>query len=215
VSEEHWWQLSYLPTFAYLLSERGKVSERKLRLLMCACCRGGWQLLDEEGGRNVEVAERFADGQAGPEEWVRARRAAAAAVDRTSQGWDERTPEWAVAAIFSTDLLGDLLEVAMAGVQKSGAEAQQADLLRDVFANPYHAVSVNTAWLTPTALSLATAAYDDRSLPSGELDTCRLAVLADALEEAGCTEETILTHLRSPGPHVRGCWALDLVLARE
>jgi hypothetical protein len=44
------------------------------------------------------------------------------------------------------------------------------------------------------------------------LDEANLAVLADALEEAGCTNGEILEHLRKPGPHVRGCWAVDLVL---
>ena len=58
-------------------------------------------------------------------------------------------------------------------------------------------------------------AYDERLMPSGELDLGRLAVLSDALEEAGCTSAEILTHLRSPGPHVRGCWALDLILGKS
>jgi hypothetical protein len=53
----------------------------------------------------------------------------------------------------------------------------------------------------------------ERNLPLGELSAERLAVLADALEDAGATEE-ILAHLRSSGPHVRGCWALDLVLGQ-
>jgi hypothetical protein len=36
--------------------------------------------------------------------------------------------------------------------------------------------------------------------------------LGDALEEAGCSDEEILAHLRGPGPHVRGCWVVDLLL---
>jgi hypothetical protein len=40
-------------------------------------------------------------------------------------------------------------------------------------------------------------------------------VLADALEEAGCTDASILEHLRSRGPHVRGCFAVDLLLGKE
>jgi hypothetical protein len=40
-------------------------------------------------------------------------------------------------------------------------------------------------------------------------------VLADALEDAGCTNSDILYHLRCPGPHVRGCWALDLLLGKS
>ncbi len=49
----------------------------------------------------------------------------------------------------------------------------------------------------------------------GTLDNDRLAVLCDALEEAGCDDAAIIEHLRSPGPHVRGCWALDLLLNKE
>ena len=55
-------------------------------------------------------------------------------------------------------------------------------------------------------------AYDDRALPSGHLDPARLAVLADALED---TDEQILGHLRGPGPHVRGCAAVDAVLGKR
>jgi hypothetical protein len=43
----------------------------------------------------------------------------------------------------------------------------------------------------------------------------RLPILADALEEAGCDEPALLAHCRSDGPHVRGCWAVDLVLGKE
>src|SRR5262245_14482213 len=61
---------------------------------------------------------------------------------------------------------------------------------------------------------LAAAAYEERARPSGALDPQRLSVLADGLEEAGCADATILGHLRGPGPHVRGCWALDLLLGQ-
>jgi hypothetical protein len=59
---------------------------------------------------------------------------------------------------------------------------------------------------------LAQAVYNDRHLPEGILDSARLAVLADALEEAGCTNPDILTHCRKDGTHVRGCWTVDLLL---
>ena len=67
----------------------------------------------------------------------------------------------------------------------------------------------------PIAALLARAAYEERILPSGHLDPARLAILTDALEEAGRTDEAILSHLRFPGPHVRGCWALDLILGKQ
>jgi hypothetical protein len=90
----------------------------------------------------------------------------------------------------------------------------QCHLLRDIF-NPFRPVTVSPAWQTSQAVALAQAAYEQRELPAGDLDVARLAVLADALEDAGCTSEDVLGHLRGPGPHVRGCWAVDLVLGKS
>jgi hypothetical protein len=91
----------------------------------------------------------------------------------------------------------------------------QSDLVRDIFGNPFRPVTPDPGWLTPTVNSLAQVAYEQRSLPAGTLDPARLAVLADALEEAGCRDEQILGHLRGPGPHVPGCFLLDLVLGKN
>jgi hypothetical protein len=94
-------------------------------------------------------------------------------------------------------------------------QVNPAHWLRCIFGNPFRPVSLAPAWLTPAVLKLAQAAYDDRILPPGHLDNTRLAVLADALEEAGCTDPDILSHVRGPGPHVRGCWPVDLLLGKE
>jgi hypothetical protein len=99
--------------------------------------------------------------------------------------------------------------------QAASERRQQVPLLRDVFPNPFRLVAIEPGWRTPVVMSLAEAAYAERSLPSGELDPARLAVLADALEEAGCADEATLEHLRKPGVHVRGCWPVDLVLGRS
>jgi hypothetical protein len=93
--------------------------------------------------------------------------------------------------------------------------AHLAELLRDVVGNPFRPARLDPALRTPGVASLAQAAYEERALPSGHLDLTRLVTLADALESAGCPDADILAHLRSPGPHVRGCWALDLILGRE
>jgi hypothetical protein len=70
-------------------------------------------------------------------------------------------------------------------------------------------------WNGGIVVRLTQAAYEQRSLPDGRLDASRLAVLADALEEAGCDEQDVLGHLRGPGPHVRGCWCVDLLTGTE
>jgi hypothetical protein len=90
-----------------------------------------------------------------------------------------------------------------------------ASLVRDVFGNPFRPSTCDPAWRTPDAVALAQAAYDQRHLPAGTLDAARLAVLADALEDAGCDSTDILNHLRQPGIHVRGCWAVDAILGKE
>jgi hypothetical protein len=143
-----------------------------------------------------------------------------------------------------------------------GKRSEFAALLRDVVGNPCCCVVVDHGqpehgragdpWLTPTALALARAAYEDRPgrkcgrcggsgklwkqskysqyyyptgdcpdchdtgrIDDGSLDPLTLCALADALEEAGCSDEALPSHLRSAGPHVRGCWALDLILGYE
>src|SRR5262249_32214854 len=89
------------------------------------------------------------------------------------------------------------------------------DLLCDFTGDPFASVALDPAHINLEARSVAEAAYDKRAPRIGHLDTARLAVLSDALDEAGCPEAAIRSHLRSPGPHVRGCWALDLVLGKQ
>jgi hypothetical protein len=93
-----------------------------------------------------------------------------------------------------------------------------ADVMRDVFGNPFRPLHLDQAWLewnNSTVVQIAQAAYDERSLPSGTLDNVRLAILADALEDAGCTNAQILEHCRTEDPHVRGCWVVDALLAKS
>lgn len=89
----------------------------------------------------------------------------------------------------------------------------QYALLHDIFGNPFRPVGLDGPCITPVVLALAQTAYDNRNLPSGTLDNERLAVLADALEDSGATA-AIIEHLRSEGPHVRGCFALDMLLGK-
>jgi hypothetical protein len=94
----------------------------------------------------------------------------------------------------------------------------QCAILRDAFGPlPFRPIAIEPAWRAwhgGAAVELARAVYDERDLPRGHLDAARLAVLADMLEEAGCADPELLGHLRGPGRHVRGCWALDLLLAK-
>jgi hypothetical protein len=91
-------------------------------------------------------------------------------------------------------------------------------LIRDVIGNPFRpAPAVDPAWLAwndGVVANLALAAYEEIRPPDHTLAPARLTALADALEDAGCTDAELLGHLRGPGPHVRGCWVVDLLLAK-
>jgi hypothetical protein len=106
-------------------------------------------------------------------------------------------------------------EMRAAGLESTRrVERLQYHLLRDIFSNLFRPVTLDPGWRTPKVRTLAKADYDQRELPAGTLDPGRMTVLADALEEAGCMEADLLDHLRGPGPHVRGCWAIDLLLEK-
>ena len=87
-------------------------------------------------------------------------------------------------------------------------KVSQASLIHDVFGNPFRCLRLDPSWLTATVVALAAAIYDEQTFD-------RLPVLGDALEDAGCTNQEILGHCRGFGPHVRGCWVLDLLLGKE
>src|SRR5262249_44874973 len=140
----------------------------------------------------------------------------AASVARTSVAahW---VAQLATRAVGNREVSAGPLESARARreeVERREALAQTS-LLHCLFGNPFRPVSLDTAWLTPDVVGLAEAAYQERLLPSGELDPQRLLVLADALEDAGCDNGDVLGHLRGPGVHVRGCWVVDLLTGRE
>jgi hypothetical protein len=178
-------------------------SPRKLRLFICASHRQGIHLpADEERLRTIELAERYADGEL-----------------------------WVGSAMVSGDqvaLASEVLEVV--ALEEGWSAGRRASLIRDIFGNPFRPLpppgrraaglwerelQAALRWNGGVISDLARAAYEDRILPTGILRLDRLAVLADALEEVGCTNVAILEHLREPGPHVRGCWLLDLLLQKE
>ena len=101
---------------------------------------------------------------------------------------------------------------------KAVESGHQADLLRDIVGSPFRpppAFDPTLRTMNGPVVRMAEPAYEERTLPDGTLQPGRLALLADALEGAGSNEFYLLAHLRSPGPHVRGCWALDVVLGKS
>jgi hypothetical protein len=199
---------------------QGKASDRKLRLFAVARCRQLWHLLTDERSRlAVEVGERFADQQA-----TTADLNEAAAVAAEAEAWPRRATVNAVgarvarSAVVERDPTGnDVWDTAWdlgdADMQEAlmAAANQEAPILRELFGNPFRPVALDRAWLARqggVVQKLPQAIYEERAFD-------RMPILADALEEVGCANADILSHCRSAGPHVRGCWVIDLLLGKQ
>ena len=88
-------------------------------------------------------------------------------------------------------------------------QAVKKNIFRDIAGNPFRAVRFSPSWRTGTAVLLAKQMYESR-------DFSAMPILADALQDAGCDNDDILAHCReASGPHVGGCWVVDLVLGKS
>jgi hypothetical protein len=194
---------------------RGKASDRKLRLFALAFVRRMYPLPDKRSKRIWATVERYVDGLADPAQlrvaWASARWAANVATRQTDDETEgvrwllaalaEESPSWVIRGIY----------VPASPAERESHEAIQCRILCDLFGNPFRPVAITPAvpiWNDGTVSKLAQAIYDRRAFD-------RLSILADALEEAGCTDADILNHCRQPGEHVRGCWVVDLLLGKS
>jgi hypothetical protein len=198
------------------------LSDRKRRLFACACCRRIWDVLAHDDLRHgVGAAELHADGLLNAREVTVARER----IDRHTGAQDARdfhalAVKWALDRhrqfpLCSSQYASEATAATgrrfwSAAYQKAVAaeQAEQVVLLRDVVGNPFRPVAFALEWRTSTAVALAQEMYESR-------DFGAMPILADALQDAGCDSDDVLTHCRAAAPHVRGCWVADLVLGKE
>ena len=199
--------------FAFL---GNRISKRKMRLLACACCRRVLHLLTEEKYRAaIELAEAFADRLARKSDLFplhrldKAKRADRAAMLVAAKHASLGTLRLAVSEARWA-ALHQMYHTDFGDAHKAESSAQ-ADLIREVFGNPFRMGQISQDVLArndDTVGKLAQAIYNDRAFD-------RLPILADSLEESGCTNADILNHCRQPGEHVRGCWVVDELLGKS
>jgi hypothetical protein len=205
-----------------------KVTDRKLRLFATACCWRVWALLTDKRSRiAVRKLEEYADDLGNH----RLRRDAyniahPAFRDLGSSSWNAsvaaacvvvsaayplvppqlRDPDNVLHNLFGY-LEGNLARAL--DIDAHGRCQLEANIIRELLGTPFRPVTFDPAWRTSDAVALATGIYEERAFD-------RMPILADALQDAGCDNDDILNHLRDPhATHVRGCWALDLVLGKE
>ena len=202
---------------------RGKASERKHRLFAMACF--GRDILfsgDQSCIQVFLVADRFADDDAPVDEIQHAELIADAACANMT---GERRFAWeaATAAVYCASLRSECWQWATTAAKGSATDLShqattkndQTDerlirlaMIRCVYGNSFRPVVADSKWLSSTVIGIAEGIYAERAFD-------RLPILADALMDAGCEHPDVLDHCRSAGPHVRGCWVVDLILGKK
>jgi hypothetical protein len=216
MTEHEWLTCTEPEAMLDFLRSRTDPSDRKLRLFACACCRRIWhRLTDPRSRRAVVIAEQFADQPNEPGSRRALDQAAAAAYTVVGDATFSANAHAAGLAAHHTSephfRFADFAAMAARYAAYPGglmAQSVQCKLLRDIFANPFRPAALGAAGLRPPVVTLAKGIYNDRAFD-------RLPLLADALEEAGGMAPDLLVHLRQRGSHVRGCWAVDLILGKQ
>jgi hypothetical protein len=205
---------------------RNKRGRRKLRLFGCGCRRIE-DLLSARGRRWLDVAERYADGDGESDYCVASKERPSGCYGQSARqladlaAWHTLHSNFFYVSATAPRLAAEANELAAwerehrkhkHGAVEAREKIHQATLLRDIFGNPFHPSPVLPSavlgWNDGTVHRMAEGIYEERAFD-------RLPILHDALLDAGCDDEDILAHCRSAGPHVRGCWALDLILGKS
>jgi hypothetical protein len=202
----------------------GRASDRKWRLFACASVSTIFNMITANFSREiVHVAEQYADGLVSDEQLLQIAELAEKQAWPNPVGVSPSTADYIASKLAITEegsdcsfracwvnamvleLLGTSAEYELFDLKGYEIEEYQLILIRDIFGNPFRRVPLDPSWQLPEVLELATRIYETRRFEE-------LPVLADALEMAGCTDESVLSHCRRLVPHVKGCWVLDWLL---
>jgi hypothetical protein len=212
MTEAEW--LSCTDPEAMLAFLQGKASDRKLRLFACACCRRiGADLPDQQSWNAVLVAEVYADRGVSEQDLAAARTEAerSSQINMAAYGAVQAT---AMSAWEAATGVIDAVYYLAWEAREEGEEREtgQTSVLRDIFGPlPFRLITIDPGWLQwnwGTVSSIARHIYDEHAFHD-------LPILADALTDAGCDNQELIDHCRTDGPHVRGCWVVDLLLGRD
>jgi hypothetical protein len=190
-------------------------TERKARLFCVACARRVYHLFPDPAWGTILVGcERFADGHTSDEEHAGVDGPLCHSLDILQEARADGASArcHAAEAVVSAAIMPCEDFTVIDAVTELLGQPERGPicgLVRDIVGNPFRPVAVESDWRTTTVVALARGIYADRAFD-------RLPVLADALEDAGCTNADLLGHCRDPAlTHVRGCWAVDLILGKS
>jgi hypothetical protein len=192
----------------------GWSGERRPRLFACDCCRRLSYLFSDLDRAVVDAIERCAEGLISAKDIY-----TSAGVPQTGPapytfGQPHQVIREAASLVAwigtrrARAFVVDVVRKAEGAAGRVAEWKRQSDIVRCIFGNPFREGRFLPEWRTDTVLVLAQQMYDSR-------DFSAMPILADALQDAGCDNEDVLTHCRGEGSHVRGCWVVDLCLGKE
>ena len=204
-------------------------SPRKLQLVAAAACQLAKGVSETPVlQRGIEVLERYAEGLASEEEFTRTRAQIDDLPTRTfasvvSLAMNSSPPAATRLVVIGVPRLvfGDAWSERRARNVGERVRRSLCRVFREIFGNPFRPFIPVPSWqgggvIQPDGRTVmftdAVKGIADAVHVTGDFG--RLPILADALEEAGVTDEVLLAHCRDGGPHLRGCWALDVVRGR-
>ena len=236
MTESEWLACQTRPMAMFRYIQR-KTTTRKLQLIGCAVCRILQEHLSDARLQDAIFAlEQFADGTITEEDFVQVRSEIWHIVPENppvlSHGYVEKAADHAVSCVINPDVQSgiaraiEFVTTSVTWTTEKGSWKRVNDQMRnkistvlhEVIGNPFQKWSRTAPWaeggliqpdgrtvaLTDTVCGLAETIHQLQAFD-------RLPILADALEEAGITDVALLAHCRSEQPHIRGCWALDVV----
>lgn len=182
-------------------------SQRKARLFSCACCKAVvYDRVPLECRLAIDAAELFADGKIRVKDLLASRRAALPHVRDSVSTPGEYT---AIAVSRRDSRAAWVLQLVRRFANDDLITHQRTiRLFNDIFGNPFRPITFDPRWRSSAVFDLSESIYEERAFD-------RIPILADALMDAGCANDDIIQHCRGPGPHVKGCWVVDLILGKE
>jgi hypothetical protein len=210
VTEVEWRDCSDARVLTNWLARKGPGGRKHRQFALACLTRVEDRLPDDVCRTALAVSRRFVLGRAGLPELEAARESVEAAAETFTGA--AALAAHAVACVCDLGNGADLMldvpmgVAALLDVPEQESELwRQCELVRCVFGNPFRPSPFEPRWRTADVTGMARGIYEERAFD-------RLPILADALMDAGCDDAAILGHCRGPGPHVRGCWVVDLVL---
>ena len=214
---EEEWEVHRGPKHIIKELEKQKIlTSRKTRLFACSCYRLIWDQIHLASIKLfVELAEARADRQIKQTDLQKYRTPQGKPIRNSA---DEHLRFYAHEILqprvnpsniaLTTRVAGELKKYNLDMLNEWEDCPEQANLLRDIFGNPFRSIDFDPTWRAATAVGLAQTMYDARNFHA-------MPILADALQDAGCEDATILGHCRDENNlHVRGCWVVDLILGK-